>query len=441
LGALSATIASRHQLNATEIYDMLRENASFVNAFEFDPTKRGGLDQKLSLHQAGIYNHSLQFISVAGNCDLQALLTPEIMVNATKRCALVHTLHRVVADGTTYSELIDKSRQAKAFGINDMFHTNKDEKNNEVSFKSWAMFREEYSFGKDLNSPRFGKGSTRSSESKEKAAITALMPLLQEFRGKVNLKDPECPIYLLEGLRDDISIAKGDLYKILCIKLASGAKHSIIAPKTRICKSTTPLCSITSHILCNIAMIHGNQTILDPFAGSASTLLAVSLVAPDASTVGIEVDSDELLSREKIRRDFSLRGLKQPLGVLQGDAMDVYVRDEARELIMNAAFDVIITDPPFGKREKMSRSVSQSDGKSALSNLIEAIEHDRFAGKPLLKRDGRMIAFQPCSNGQNIQELLPTLTQLQKASLILQDKREQRLTGGLSRWVLSFLSV
>ena len=52
-----------------------------------------------------------------------------------------------------------------------------------------------------------------------------------------------------------------------------------------------------------------------------------------------------------------------------------------------------------------------------------------------------MIAFQPCCKGQNIFDLLPAPTQLEEAGLQLQAVREQRLSTGLSRWVLSFLSI
>ena len=259
--------------------------------------------------------------------------------------------------------------------------------------------------------------------------------------GKVNLKKPDCPIYLLEGLRDDIILPteRNDdlLYKILAIRLELGAKHSIMAPNTRICKSTTPLNSTTAHMLCNIAMIQNGQTILDPFAGSSATLLAASLIASNAQTVGIEVASDDVLSREYIRQDFVSRGLTPPLAVLEGDAIDESTRDDARRLIGDKAFDVIITDPPYGRREGMSKF----EGMPALSHLIDAIGSDRSSGKPLLKVGGRMVAFQPCGRGQNIYDLLPSPTQLERAGLELQDVREQRLSTGLSRWVLSFLSV
>jgi tRNA G10 N-methylase Trm11 len=185
-------------------------------------------------------------------------------------------------------------------------------------------------------------------------------------------------------------------------------------------------------------MIRDDEAVLDPFAGSAATLLAASLIAPEAQTVGIEVVSDALLSRENIRRDFSTRGLKPPLAVIEGDVMDATVRNEARKLIGDKAFDVIVTDPPWGRREAASKMLAVD---SALSSLIDVIKYNRLAGNPILKKGGRLVIFQPCHKGQRIEELLPSDAQLQSAGLQLQDMKEQRLNDGLSRWVLSFLSV
>ena len=376
-----------------------------------------------SAHHAEIYNDALQFVSFADGIEDQFGVTKNNMIDATKRCALIHTLYEAVADGMRYEDLVDKSMNGKIF--DNIFKQ-------DTNHLSWALYRYEFSFGKDLNCPRFGKHTIRS-ETKERAAITALMPLLKQFGGKVDLKNPDCRISLLEGLRDDITVSNA-LYKILCLKLSSGTKHTIMAPSTRICKTTTPLCSMTAYIVCNIAMIRDHQTVLDPFAGSAATLLAASLVAPQSRTVGIEVLPDNIVSREQIHQDFTSRGLNAPLAVLEGDTMDASMRDKARKQIGDEAFDVIVTDVPYGRREKFV-------GNLALSSLIDALAYDHSIGKPLLKNGGRMVAFQPCSKGQNIQDMLPTDTQLRKAGLKLQDIREQRLNHGLSRWILILLSI
>eukprot|EP00956_Cyclotella_meneghiniana_P042612 scaffold248657_cov79-Cyclotella_meneghiniana.AAC.1 len=72
--------------------------------------------------------------------------------------------------------------------------------------------------------------------------------------------------------------------------------------------------------------------------------------------------------------------------------MNESTRDDARRLIGGNAFDVIVTDPPYGRREGMSKF----EGMPVLSHLIDVIGRDRSSGKPLLKVGGRMVAFQPC---------------------------------------------
>ena len=120
LGALSATIASTHnQLDASQTYNSLLKSTSFQNAFTFDPTKRNGLDLNTSLNQASIYNDALQYMSLSDDCDddinLQMFMTPQMMNDATKRCALIHAMYQVVATGMEYSDLVEQSINSRAF--------------------------------------------------------------------------------------------------------------------------------------------------------------------------------------------------------------------------------------------------------------------------------------------------------------------------------------
>lgn len=434
LSALSATIANANKgVEASDVFKQL-ERTTFTNAFFFDPFKRKSLDVP-SLYQVGLYNEALQHISFPTDNNYYQYITTEVIANTTERCALIHSSYRVVATGMEYSTLVEKASESGAF--DDMIS-----KEIQQVYKSWSVRRHEYSFADDDNNPRFGKRTTRSPK-KEQAALIQLKPLLIDFGGKVDLKNPDCHIYLLEGLRDNECVADvvsgGDeLNKILCIKLASGAKHSIMAPNQRICVTNTPLCSISAYLLANIAMVRDNQTILDPFAGSGATLLASAIISPSVQTVGVEIATDEVVSRDDIRQDFVSRNLSQPTALLAGDAMDAAVRDKARKSTGGEAFDVILTDPPYGLREAFPGAEGVYDGSAALLELIDAMGQDRREGTPLLKRGGRLVAFYPCRQGQSIIELLPSQERLERAGLQLQDTREQRLNSGLSRWLLSF---
>ncbi|KAL7465159.1 hypothetical protein ACHAXS_005485 [Conticribra weissflogii] len=455
LSALSATIAD-HSPNiandAPSIFQQLMDGTTFANAFSFDPYKRykAELPALVPWRQVDMYNESLQYVSfknIAEKSDGvldETLISQDLVAKASARCSLIHSSYLLVAEGMEYSDLVDQALQSKVF--DDMKGS---ETVTQQNGKTWRLRRHEYGFINDDNNPRFGKGTTRSVQ-KEKTALKHLEPFLITFKGKVDLKNPECNIYLLEGICDnnvtdsglqEITVRKNSkLLKILARKLSSGAKVSVMAPKTRICITNTPLEPIAAFILCNLALIGANDKVLDPFAGSASALLAASLISHSVRAVGIEIASEEFLSREKIRQDFSTRGLPQPIGLLTGDSMDSRIRAEARKLIGGSAFDAIVCDPPYGIREAMSGSDSGYGGSAALFDLIDAIGRDRQWGTPLLKRGGKLVCFFPCLREDNIEDLLPSNQRLRRAGLLLEFKREQKLNSALSRWVLSFKS-
>jgi hypothetical protein len=423
LSALTATASESHRgLGASDVTTKLKDRAIFTNAFSYDPYKRIDgqfLPPTVSLRQVEMYNNALQYLDI-----LDASLSTESIKRATERCSLIHSTYIVLADASSFSILLDRSLQSKTF--NDMIQS-------DGSGATWRFRRHESSFVVDDDNPRFGKRGTRSLP-KERAALARLEPLLAQLGGRVDLKNPECDIFLLEGLSSMTETST----KILSRRLSDGAHHNIIAPKTRICITRTPLCSIAAYLLCNIALIQENQTILDPFAGSAATLLAATLISPSVRTVGIEIASDEFISRSRIREDFSSRGAAEPVALLQGDIMNHSTRDNARAAIGDMAFDVIITDPPYGRREAMSGAGVGYD-KLALNDLIDAIGHDRCSGKPLLRPGGRLVAFLPCPKDSDVLDLLPSRERLSSAGLELLDKREQKLNDS-SRWIVSFLS-
>ncbi|KAL7530072.1 hypothetical protein ACHAXR_005899 [Thalassiosira sp. AJA248-18] len=437
LSALSAVIADKGYVDKGGLLGSLRERAKFVNAFHYDPYKRNRkLPSSLNLGHVEMYNQALQVFTIDSSdsgigCNG---VTLEDIARATERCSLIHTSYEVVADGASYPDLLHGSIKSDA--LKDMILNGTE--------TTWRFRRHEYTFV-DENNPRFGKSTTQSM-TKERAALLRLKPLLVQFRGRVNLKTPDCDIYLLEGLSDKrghISMPEPNgLFKILARRIKDGAKHSIMGPNKRICTTNTPLCSIAAYLLCNIALMQEHDTVLDPFAGSAATLLAASLIT-NARTVGIDVAPDKYISRSNIREDFMSRGVAAPVALLEGNVMDHTTRDKAREAIGGNAFDVIVTDPPYGRREAMmSGKGEEYDYTAVLNDLIDVIGYDRRRGRPLLKPvGGQLTAFLPCPRGRDIQDLLPSRERLASGGLRLQEKREQKLSHGFSRWVLSFASI
>jgi tRNA G10 N-methylase Trm11 len=188
--------------------------------------------------------------------------------------------------------------------------------------------------------------------------------------------------------------------------------------------------------MCNVAGVKDGSTILDPYAGSCATLLAAAMIAGTCRTVGIEIAHDGLVNRNDIQKDFETRGLVAPLALLQGDSTESTLRDKARKAIGDESFDLIITDPPYGIRE--------SKGYNELPPLVElfsSLADDREAGKPLLKVGGRLVAFVPCHEDEELMDCLPTETMTLLAGLSLDVMREQPLNDKLSRWLVAYSCI
>jgi len=261
-------------------------------------------------------------------------------------------------------------------------------------------------------------------QEEKKALLAPVEPLLLKFGGRVDLNNPDCFVYFFNGMNSKNTV--------LARRLAKGPPVSIIAPNTRICITTTPLCPIAAFSMCNIAGVRPGISVLDPFAGSCTILLAAKMIAPTCRTVAIEIAHNGQVNRDDVIRDFETRNLTLPLALVQGDSAEVCVRDIARSEINGNAFDLIITDPPYGIRE--SRNYNDQE---PLTELLQSIGKDREAGKPLLQKGGKLVAFVPCEE-QPIEDCLPAQDVINFAGLELLEKREQPLNENLSRWLVSF---
>ena len=218
----------------------------------------------------------------------------------------------------------------------------------------------------------------------------------------------------------------------------------MFAPNTRICVTTTPLDPVTAFSMCNTAQISQNTTVLDPFCGSCSTLLAATYLAGiglkdqkdnNCQTVGIELAEEKYVNFDNVRKDFKRRNLKPPAALLRGDCRDFEKRKQARDAIGGQSFDVIVADPPYGIREAME--LAEGDFPP-LDELVENMAKDLELGVPLLKSGGRMVVFVPVMEGEDLWSKLPDQDLLEKAGLKIADAKEQFLNSILSRWMVVF---
>ena len=407
---------------------------------------------------------------------VDATTISEVFTSTIQRCSLIRTAFKLVAAGENYEQLAKKALHNKSF--NDIMKEGVNEN------ATWSIRLRRYGpmqmvennsvEKRSKRQARYGK-NVRSPLRDERKAILSMAELIQLFHGRVDLTNPECRIYLLEGLKrcdvisgdesnvrsskqDDNGIGMNT--KLLARVVAKGPKTSIYAPKTRICVTTTPLCPIASFTLCNIAQISrlGNPTILDPFAGSCATLLAAAHITnlPITSSmlqskqrgcqsVAIEISHNGIVNRDDIIQDFETRSLPPPTDIIRGDCTLADIRHQARMAIGGDSFDAIITDPPYGIREAMSSEEDNAESveaESPLTKLFYAMGQDRTNGTPLLKSGGRLVAFIPVRAGETLEDCKPDLKAREAAGLVMEGEgKEQVLSDILSRWLVSFVCV
>ena len=362
---------------------------------------------------------AMQYV-FAKNTHTQIDISEDQLVQATRRSSLVRETYSVIAVGDTYEALANNALMGNDKVISDMIR-----RGNNTKSLSWCVRLRQYAIDMDDHkNARFGV-SKRSSMKKEREAIAELKPLLEKFTGTVELRNPECALYVFEGLNH--------ANKVLVRKLESGASTQSISPKSRRCVTRTPLCPLASFIMCNLGRVKEGDRVIDPYSGSCSTLLASAMIAPTSQSVGIEIAGDDVVNRERIYEDFESRGLRSPVQLIHGDCTDGVIRNIALNAVGKQAFDVILADPPYGRREKASKNQ-----KPPLVQLIECMGTDLQRGEPLLRRGGRLVAFVPTNEGEDVKSGLPSQSDLDKAGLEMTSLTEQPLSETLSRWLAVF---
>eukprot|EP00526_Cylindrotheca_closterium_P013103 CAMPEP_0113619724 /NCGR_PEP_ID=MMETSP0017_2-20120614/10025_1 /TAXON_ID=2856 /ORGANISM="Cylindrotheca closterium" /LENGTH=449 /DNA_ID=CAMNT_0000529323 /DNA_START=140 /DNA_END=1489 /DNA_ORIENTATION=- /assembly_acc=CAM_ASM_000147 len=371
------------------------------------------------------FNEAMQFVTLnEEGCSKEDIQVPrDAIISTVERSALVHACYEVIAASENIEELAELAIQDG--GFEDMYKGAANEK------ATWCFRARNYGdIPVTTTEIVVGKEKRYSSSARsmklEKEGLKALTELLLKFGGKVDLLNPDCKVYIFDGLEGGT--------KILARRIAVGPRTSIIAPTTRICITNTPLEPIASFSLCNVARIRNGMAILDPYAGSCATLLASAMIAPQSQTVGIEIAHNGIVSRDNIRKDFSSRNLTQPVALLQGDSTNQTIRDEAKTAIQYRPFDAIIADPPYGIRE----SLSYND-KSPLEELFGSIAKDRQTNERLLRKGGRLVSFVAVTDEETLEEMLPSDDLAREAGLAFEVSREQPLNDKLSRWLVSYV--
>jgi tRNA G10 N-methylase Trm11 len=138
-----------------------------------------------------------------------------------------------------------------------------------------------------------------------------------------------------------------------------------------------------SLVVANMAQVSAGSAVLDPFCGTGGLLLAAAAFGAN-TTVGVDVNASVDVSR--VASNFHHLGLTPPRAYLFGDVTTPEVQARVAEL---GPFDAIITDPPYGKRERGSERALGATQEAVWALMEMAV------GGDTLRVGGRLVFFLP----------------------------------------------
>ena len=298
------------------------------------------------------------------------------------------------------------------------------------------------------------------------AIIHKLEPLLP-WRGKVDLKSPqntfvvfvETPIASgADGIHPSGKPADAQQRRFSFGRLLAEGRRDLVGKldlKKRNYIGTTSLDAELSLLMANLARVREHDLVYDPYCGTAGTLVAAG--AFGARVLGCDLHLPALrgelrtrsgpskLKQAKVQgipETFAQYGLPPPVDRLHGDSGKhlAFVRNPTSNA--HGLFDAIITDPPYGIREKpaevdderlLARTLPPEQmqdhvARTALAAL-EQILSDVFAlAARTLAPSGRLVFLLPTTEPFSA-NLLPA-----HPGLVLEGACEQLMAARWSRW-------
>ena len=277
--------------------------------------------------------------------------------------------------------------------------------------------------------------------------------LLWELPGEVRLKDPAQVVALVEDCRgaeegemgeDEEEAEEGlDTRQVSAptrlfvgLQLATGAADHlhIFSLSTRPYLGRTTLPPALSLLMANQARVVEGSIVLDPFCGTASTLL--SCASRGAVTVGVEIDERVLhggAGGRGIHDNFEAAGLEPPAKLLLGDIASL---DEDHMLPPTRGarfekFDAIVTDPPYGLMEGLGELFVPLHER--LLTLL------RLAARRL-RLGGRLVFLLPLPAGADAADALPPGLPTSRC-LAIEATSRQRVSLKMDRLMVTMVKV
>ena len=328
----------------------------------------------------------------------------EVLRRIVERAVLVHAAYEVWATGSSLCECAAITKSI----MNDDPRMGPLQANT-----TWAA-----------NSYVFGtKHGRRKEVDTLPQKLSIFKILLRRLPGAVDLKAPAVRFVLLE---DGDAAGEEELHKVWFTReVAEGSRGLTerLSLRRRPYVTTTSMEPKASLVMSNVAGLQLGEKVLDPMAGGGGLLLAAAQLGAGL-TVGVDVNSSIDVSR--VESNFHDLGLTPPADFIFGDVGDPNVQER---LYPWGPFDVLVADPPYGKRE---RGPVRAEG--AIQEAVYTL-YDLAANNKLLRVGGRLVYFlpmDPCWASRDVVPLLPS-----HPCLTLMDISRQPLNTRLDRYLIS----
>ncbi len=450
-------------------------------------------------------------VTICAYCDINVSVTEEDIQKIVNRCATIRTISEIWADievQQSYRDITDTTMAICNACMNDTQYeillNGLISSSSPISHNNWRVdFR------------RYGRGGRSGMQIEEKGSLLdGLTPLFERLYHEEELVDFEVNLidykhkffYLedwtsfhneLENLKQETRITTNcnddstiDIKK-LSVNLrpsrvffgriiAEGINYEhVYGVKTRPYIGTTSMDAISSQLAVNAALITPKSHVLDPFAGTGSLPLAAALLGAkvtlsdidnnilphDPSLTTVESESKDCGARRKNNAFKRKKGSRFEANTggpiknfeffgVRDKVDDILVRDiQDWTTTTSNKFSHIITDPPFGRRERaVDSSISAisitatSDGEivNPMGDANKVVRHLFKVAGIVLEEGGCLVFWLPTSATTNEEELRHELDSLEKdsgaAATGLQFLRASRqaLHGGLSRWLCTY---
>ena len=300
----------------------------------------------------------------------------------------------------------------------------------------------------------------RLLEEERQQLIKQLEPLLA-FRGSVRMRDPDVTFVLFvdtPSMKGEEGCTSTTARYRFGRWIADGRRDLVhkYDLKTRNYIGTTSLDPELSLVMANLARLRQHDLVYDPYCGTAGTLVAAA--AFGARVLGCDLHGPAIRGQLRTRsgpgkqswdaavqgipETFAAYGLLPPVALIQGDsgAHLAFLR-----AVPGGLFDAIITDPPYGIREKPAEVADEKLLSRAIEEHHLASHVPKTALAPIehILADLFLLAEGSLVDGGRLVFLLPTTAPFTEAmllappSLVFEGAFEQMMAARWSRWCIT----